>query len=182
MKPGETALEVDCVGRADGPVGGKLDGAALDEGSGGHNDLALIAGHSPGLRGHIAVHGGGGLDTLAEGHHGLLAAQLHGLNDVVSTLGRAGHHPEAQLFVAGGGKYGALHRRGHHRGREEQPLVKGGHQPQICAHLLPKARSAEPIRAAVHAFPGAADVAADGGQAASGILNEAPHDHVRPQV
>ena len=100
----------------------------------------------------------------------------------MSTFGGAGHHPEAQLFIAGGGKYGALHRRGHHRGREKQPLVKGGHQPQICAYLLPEARGTEAVGTAVHAFPGAADVAADGGQAAPGILNEAPHDHVCSQV
>ena len=37
--PGEAALEIDGVGRADGPVGGELDGAALHEGAGGHDDL-----------------------------------------------------------------------------------------------------------------------------------------------
>ena len=57
---------------------------------------------------------------------------------------------------------------------EKQPLVKGGHQPQICAYLLPKARGTETVGAAVHAFPGAADVAADGGQAAPGFLMRLP--------
>ena len=37
--PGEAALEVDGVRVADGAVGGELDGAALHEGAGGHDDL-----------------------------------------------------------------------------------------------------------------------------------------------
>ena len=66
MVPSEAALEVDGVRGADGPVGGELDGTALDKSAGGHDDVGVIARHGPGLRGHVAVYRGGGLDPLAE--------------------------------------------------------------------------------------------------------------------
>ena len=43
-------------------------------------------------------------------------------------------------------------------------------QPQVGAHLLAQARGGEPVGAPVHARLGPADVAADGGQAAAGVL------------
>ena len=102
--PGEAALEVDGVRLPDGAVGGKLDGAALDKGAGGHDDIGVVAGHGPGLRRHVAVHRSGGLDALAEGHHGLPAAQGHRLDDVVAALRGVGNAGKAQLFIDIGGK------------------------------------------------------------------------------
>ena len=68
VEPGQAALEIDRIGRADGTIGGKLNGAALDEGTGGHNYLILVAGHVPGEGVGIGIHRGGGLNPLAEGN------------------------------------------------------------------------------------------------------------------
>ena len=101
---------------------------------------------------------------------------------VMAAFCGVGNAGKAQLFIDVGGKYGALQRAGHHRGGQEQSLIEGGHQTQVCADLLPQTGGGQPVSAPLHALLGAADVAADGGQAAPGILNEAPHDHVCSQV
>ena len=115
--------------------------------------------------------------TMASG-----AAQGHRLDDVVAALRGVGDAGEAQLLIDVGGKDSALQSAGHHRGGQEQPLVQGGHQPQVGAHLLAQARGGEPVGAPVHALLGAADVAADGGKAAAGVFDEAAHHHVGPQI
>ena len=58
-----------------------------------------------------------------------------GLHDVVAGLGGGGHHAEAQLFVAGGGKHRTLHGGGRHGGGQEKPLIQLGQQTQIGADL-----------------------------------------------
>ena len=182
MDPRQAALEVNGVRLADGAVGGELDGRALDERTGRHDDLAVIAGHVPGQGGHIAVHRRCSLDTAAEGEHGLLAAQLDGLDDVVPGLGGVGHAPEAQALVDVGGKDRALERTGRDRRGEEEALVQRGHQAEIRADLLSEARRGETVRAALYARRGAADVAANGGEAAAGILDQRADDHVRTDI
>ena len=64
--PRQATLKIHSVGGTDGAVGGELDGGPLHEGSGGHDNVAVVAGHGPRLRGHIAVHRCGGLNALAE--------------------------------------------------------------------------------------------------------------------
>ena len=146
--------------------------APLHEGSGGHDNVAVVAGHGPRLRGHIAVHRCSGLDALAEGTHGLPAAQFHRLNDIPAHLPAAGNHTEAQRFIASRCKDSALYRGGHHCGSQKQPLIETGEQTQIGAHLLAEARCTEPIGAAVDEILPAADIAAGGSQTATQILNE----------
>ena len=126
MLPGQAPLEVDRIGGADGAVGAELDAAALDEGPGGHDDLALIAGHVPGNGGGEAVHRSGGLDALAEGQHGRLAAQLHRLDDVAARLPGGGDAAEAQTLVERGGEDGSLQSPGGDSGGQEEALVEGG--------------------------------------------------------
>ena len=179
---GKATLKVHGVGRADGAVGGELDGAALHEGAGGHDDLTVVPGHGPWFGGHIAVHRRGGLDTLAEGHHALAAAQLHGLDNVVAGLGGGGHHAEAQLFIAGGGKHRTLYGGGRHGGGQEKSLIQLGQQAKIGADLPPKTRGGQAAGAAVDEISPAADVAAGGGQTAAGVFDETAHDHVRTHV
>ena len=180
--PGETALEVDGIGGADGAVGGELDGTALDEGACRHDDIGIVAGHGPRLRCHIAVHWGGGLDAPAEGHHSLRTAQCHRLDDVVAVLGGGGHAGKAQLFIDIGGKHRALQGSGSDGGGEEQTLIEGGHEAQVGAYLLAQARGGESVGAPLHAFLGAADVAADGSKAAAGVFDEAAHHHVGSHI
>ncbi len=110
------------------------------------------------------------------------AAQGHRLDDVVAALRGVGNAGKAQLLIDVGGKDGALQSAGHHRGGEEQTLVQSGHQSQVGAHLLAQARGGEPVGAPVHALLGAADIAADGGKSAAGVLDEAAHHHVGAQV
>ena len=100
----------------------------------------------------------------------------------MTALRGVGDAGEAQLLIDVGGKNGALQGPGHHCGGQEQSLVQCGHQPQVGAHLLPKARGGEPVGAPVHALLRAADVAADGGKAPAGVLDEAAHHHVGSQV
>ena len=50
----------------------------------------------------------GGLNTLAEGHHGLAAAQSDGLNDVVPVFSGVGDTGKAQIFIDVGGENSAL--------------------------------------------------------------------------
>ena len=182
MHPGEAALEIDGVGLANGAVGGELDGAALDECACGHDDLAVVAGHIPRHRGDVAVHRRGGLNALAEGAHRGLAAQLHGLNDVVTRLGGIGYAAEAELLVDVRGEDRALERAGDDGGGEEEALIQARHQAQIRTDLLAQTRGGEAVRAAVYARLRAADVAADGRKAAARILDQGADDHVRAEV
>ena len=182
MIPGETALEIHGVGFADGAVGREFNGAALNEGAGSHDDVGVVTGHGPGLGSHVAVHRGGSLDAAAEGHHSLAAAQSHGLDDVVAALGGVGHTGKAQLFIDISCKHSALECAGNHGGGEEQTLVECGHDAEVCAHFLTQTGSGETVSAALHALLGAADVTADGGKAATGVLDEAAHDHIGAHV
>ncbi|SCJ21040.1 Uncharacterised protein [uncultured Blautia sp.] len=100
----------------------------------------------------------------------------------MAALRGVGDAGEAQLLIDVGGKDSALQSAGHHRGGQEQPLVQGGHQPQVGAHLLAQSRGGEPVGTPVHALLGAADVAADGGKSSAGVLDEAAHHHVGPQI
>ena len=84
MVPGEAALKVDVVRGTDRAVGRELDGAALYEGAGCHDDLAVVARHIIRIRSDEAVDRCGCLDALAERDHGLLGAEGDGLDDVVA--------------------------------------------------------------------------------------------------
>ena len=182
MVPGEAALEVDGIGLTDGAICGELNGTALHEGTGGHNDIGVIAGHGPGFGGDIAVHGSGGLNALAEGHHGLPATQRHGLNDVMAVLVGGGNAGKAQLFIDIGGEHSALEGTGGHRGRQEQALIKCGHQTQVGTDFLAEAGSGQTIGTALHALLGAADIAADGGETAAGVFDQTAHDHIGAHI
>ena len=63
MVPCQTALEINSIGGTDGAVRRKLNGAALNKGTGCHDDLVLIAGHIPGEGVGVGVHRCGGLKT-----------------------------------------------------------------------------------------------------------------------
>ena len=182
MIPRQATLKIHSVGGADGAVGGELDGGPLHEGSGGHDNVAVVAGHGPRLRGHITVHRCSGLDALAEGTHGLPAAQLHRLNDIPAHLPAAGDHTEAQRFIASSCKDSTLYRGGHHCGSQKQSLIETGEQTQIGAHLLAEARCAEPVGAAIDEILSAADIAAGGSQTAAQIFDEASHHHIGPHI
>ena len=93
-----------------------------------------------------------------------------------------GHAAIAQGLIEAGGENGALFRTGNHRGRQEEALEQTGHKPQVGADLLTQTGGRQPVGAPGHAFPGAADVAADGGQTAAGILDQGAHHHIRPHV
>ena len=67
----------------------------------------------------------------------------------MSTLGGAGHHPEAQLFIAGGGKHRTLYGGGRHGGGQEKPLIQLGQQTKIGADLPPETRGGQAAGAAV---------------------------------
>ena len=182
MIPGEAALKIDGVGLPDGAVGGELNRGALDEGTGGHNDLVVIPRHIPGEGGGEGIHWGGSLDAFAEGNHGLLTAQLYGLDDVVAGFRGVGDAFEAQRLIQIRRKDGTLFRTGGYRGGQEEALEQVLHEAQICAHLLSQAGGGEPVGAAGDALGSAADIAADGGQAAAGVLDERTDDHVRAHV
>ena len=182
MAPGQAALEVDRIGRTDGPVCGELDGAALHEGACGHDHLAVVARHVPGNGGHVGIHRRCGLNALAEGAHGLFAAQFHGLDDVVPVLIRTRDARKAQTVVDGSCEHGALHGAGGDGGGEEKALVQGGHEPKVGAHLLAQAGGGEAVGTPVHAGLCAADVSADGGQASARVFDEGADDHVGPKV
>ena len=182
MIPGEAALKIDGVGVADGAVCGQLDTAALHESACRHNDVGIVAGHGPRLRGHIAVHRCSSLNTAAEGHHSLPAAQRHRLNDVMAAFRGVGDAGEAQLFVDVGGKDRTLQGTGHHGGSQEQTLIEGRHQTQVCADLLPQTGGGQPVSAPLHALLGAADVAADGGQTAAGVFDETAYYHISAHI
>lgn len=81
---------------------------------------------------------------------------------------------KTKFFITICGEYSTLHRRGHHRRRQEKALVKLGQQPQICAHLPAKTGGGEPPGAALDQVGAAADIAAGGGQPAAGILIRLP--------
>ena len=96
-------------------------------------------------------------------------------------IGR-GDAAEAQRLVKLGGEDGTLFRSGNHGGGQEEALEQAGHEPQIGTHLLAKAGGGEPEGAAADALFRAADVAADGGQAAAGVLDEGADNHVGPYI
>ena len=75
-----------------------------------------------------------------------------------------------------GGKHRAPHCGGHHRGRQEQPLVKAGQKAQVSAHLTAQARSTEPVGAALDACRRAADIPADGSETSARIFDQAADD------
>ena len=182
MVPGQTALEIHGVGRTDGTVRGKLDGAALNKGTGGHDDLVVVAGHVGGVGGGEGIHGSRRLNALAESDHARFAAQFHRLNDVMAAFLRAGDAAEAQGFIQVGGENRALFRACHHRGGEEEALIQRRHQSQVRADLLTQTGSGKPVGAAVNALFRAADIAADGGKTAAGVLDQTAHGHVRAYV
>ena len=182
MIPGQTALEINRVGRADRAVGGKLDGRALHEGACRHDDLVVIAGHGPGDRLDVGIHRSGGLNALAEGPHSGLGAELDGLNDVVALLRAAGNDPEAQPLIEAGGKDRALERTGDHGRGQEQTLIEARQDAEIRADLLPQTRGREPVGAALHAGLRADDVAADRGQSAAGVLDQTADAEIRADL
>ena len=180
--PGEAALIVDGVGLAHGAVGGELNGAALHECARRHDDVGIIARHRRGHGVNVAVHRGGSLNALAEGDHALGRAKLDALDDVVARLFGGGDDREAELFIARRDKHSALDRAGNDVGRKEETLVQRGHEAEVCADLLPESGGGEAVGAAIHALLRAADVAADGGKTAAGILDETADDHIRAEV
>ena len=132
MVPGESPLgSRRRRGGTNGAVSGELNGGTLDKGAGRHDDLAVIARHIPGHGGGEAVYGSCSLDAPAESHHGLLAAQLHSLNDVVAAFPCAGDAAVAKGFVEVGCKDSAFSAPATTVGGQEKPLVQLGHQPQI---------------------------------------------------
>ena len=84
------------------------------------------------------------------------------------------HHP--------GGEDGGLDRLGHRVGGQEQPLVQQAVVPQGGAALPADARHGEPLGGPLHQVPAAGDVAAGGGQAAPGVLDEGAHHQVCPHM
>ena len=96
-------------------------------------------------------------------------------------IGR-GDAAEAQRLVKLGGEDGTLFRSGNHGGGQEEALEQAGHEPQIGTYLLAKAGGGEPEGAAADALFRAADIAADGGQAAAGVLDEGADHHVGPYI
>ena len=93
-----------------------------------------------------------------------------------------GNTPEAQGLIKIGGKNSPLFRTGYHRGCQEESLVQGSHKTEIGAHLLTQSGSGEPESAAADALCGSADIAADGGKTAAGVLNQASNGHIRPHI
>ena len=64
-----------------------------------HDNIAVITGHWPRLRSHIAVNWRGSLDSTAEGQHSRLAAQCYRLDDVMALLTATGHYGKTQPFI-----------------------------------------------------------------------------------
>ena len=89
---------------------------------------------------------------------------------------------EAQGLIQIRGKNGAFLRSGYHGRSQEEPLVQGGHQAQIRAHLLSQSGGGESESTAADAPSCAADVAADRSKAAAGIFNQASHGHIRTHI
>ena len=182
MIPRQAALKIHGVGRADRPVGREFNGRALHERAGGHDDLRIVTRHGPGDGVDIAVHGRGRLDALAEGDHALRRAELHALDDVVPRLGRVRDAAKAQPLIDIRREHRALERAGRHGRGEEEALIKRRHEPEVRADLLPEARGAQTVGAAVDQILTAADVPADGREPAAGVLDERADDHVRAEV
>ena len=180
--PRQAALEIDRVGFADGAVGGQLDGRALHERARRHHDLRVVARHGPRDGGHIAVDRGRRLNAAAEGQHPLRRAELDGLNDIVPRFRPVRHDAEAQPLIHIRGKNRALERPGNDVRGKEEALVQTGQQAEIRADLLSEAGGRETVGAALDAFRRAADIAADGGQSAAGVFDQAADDHVRAHV
>ena len=182
MVPRQAALKIDRIGRADGAVGGELNGGALHKRARRHHDLGVIARHGPRDRRDIAVDRGRRLNAAAEGQHPLGAAKLDGLNDVVAALAAVRDDAEAHALIEIRREDRALERTGDDIRREEKALIHGRKQAEICADLLTKSGRGEPVGTALDTFRRAADIAADRGQAAAGIFDQAADDHVRADV
>ena len=182
MIPRQAALKIHGVGRADRAVGRQLDGRALNERTGGHDDLRVVARHRPRDGVNVAVHGRGRLNALAEGDHVLCRAELDALDDVVARLRRVRDAAEAEPLVDVRREHRALERTGRHGRREEEALIKRRHEPEVRADLLPETGGAQTEGAAVDHILAAADVAADGREAAAGVFDERADDHVRAEV
>ena len=178
MRPGQTALEVNCVRRTDGAVSREFHGAALDECAGRHDYLRFITGHIAGNGGGKAVHRRGGLDALTEGNHAFLTAQFHRLNNVVTAFGGVGNAFKAQGLVKICGKDCTLFRIGGDGGGEEEALIHLGHKSEVCAHFLAQSGSGKAVSAAVDAGLCAGNVTAGGSKTAARILDEAAYNHI----
>ena len=82
--PGQSALKIYGVGRLDRTVCGQLDGSAGYKCPSRHDDLTVIAGHIPRLRGNEAVYRGSVLNAFAEGNQSFRRAEFDRLNDIVA--------------------------------------------------------------------------------------------------
>ena len=122
--PGEAPLEIGPIGRGHGAVAAQLDAGSLDEIAGRHDDGAFVAGHIPGLRGDVAVHGAAVLDARAEPLQQLPFAEVDGLDNVGPLRIPAGEGLITQVFQQSGGKDRRFQRLGDGMGSQEQALEK----------------------------------------------------------
>ena len=174
----QAALQIAGVGFPQRAIAGKLDGAALRKAAAGHDDLIGIARFRRGFRGRIAVHRAGRLHTAAEADEGIRRTGVEAGHDVVVVLavardGRLAHQFQQALRING-----RLDGLTHDAGRivEAQIQIAGG--IQCAAQLLAEAGCVQAVGAELHEVFAACDVAAGGGDAAAGVLDEAAHHEV----
>lgn len=64
-----------------------------------HDDITVIARHSPWLRGHITVYRCCCLNALAEGYHGIAVIKLYSLYDIVAAFSTIRDYLKTKLFI-----------------------------------------------------------------------------------
>src|SRR5699024_2281578 len=126
---GQTALEKGPVRLAHRADRGELYRRALDERTGSHYYLVLIARHLPGLRRDVGIHRGTGLYAAADTAEVLRRFERHGLDDIVSRLKRAGLGVNAELLQHSRTVRRGLKRLGCRVRRQEKALE----QLTVCA-------------------------------------------------
>ena len=99
MIPGQATLKINGVWRLDRSICTEFNGRSLPKSSGGHDDITVIARHSPWLRGHIAVYRCCCLYALAEGYHGIAVIELYSLYDIVAAFSTVRNHLKTKLFI-----------------------------------------------------------------------------------
>ena len=99
MVPCESSLEINRIWRLHRAIGRKLNGCALHKCACCHDDITVIARHSPWLRCYIAVYRCCCLNALAEGYHGIAVIELYSLYDIVAAFSTVRDYLKTKLFI-----------------------------------------------------------------------------------
>ena len=172
MFEGERALEVHDIRRTDRTVSGHFDRGALYEGAGCHEDGIDIAGHRAGHRGRVGVDRRPALDSFGESAHVFFAVQSDRRDEVGAEMPRLRRHGKAELLEDGGAEFRCHHSLTGHVRRKEEAFKERTIGSRVGAHLVPKARDSELMRAALYEIFSAADVSTGRCKSAAGILDK----------